>query len=177
MNIAVEQRGRAHMVNLSGRLTMESAAEVHEALAELLKNGGRSILLRLDGVTDFSSTGIAGLFKLQRLVTSAGGAFALLEPSPIVDYVLDLARMVDAFRIYRNEADALREFGGRTDVPPDVRRQTGAGGSGSGADRAGTSAVETEAASAVAQAAGTLAANVERAHDAQPLFDPLDTRL
>ena len=171
MTMTVEARGRAHFVDISGRLTLETIAGIHDRLDVLLKKGARSFVLRLVNVADFSSTGIAGLLKLQRAVDSHGGAFALLEPSPIVDYVLELSRMQDLFRIYRSEADAVREFGGRAALEGDEGRPE------PGTAPQAAPAGEEPTADAHDAEVEEDAANPERAANDEPLFDPLDTRL
>ena len=49
---------------------------------------------------------------------------ALLEPSPVVEHVLDLARLHDQFPIYHSEEEVLRDFADRSgpteDVIPDL---------------------------------------------------------
>lgn len=176
MNMQAERRGRAYFVEVEGRLTLDRLADLDSRLNELIDAGARTFVLHMVNVSDFSSSGIARLLKLQQTVSAQGGALALFEPSPVVEYVLELSRLRDLFRIYHDEADVLLDFAGREEalrmglaaVEPDQ-----APTSADDSVPVGTPSIDGSVSRTEALGPG---ANHEVALGEPEIFDPLDTR-
>lgn len=100
-------------MGLAGRMTLEYLAILDEKVEQLLRLGYRHLLLNMIDVTDISSSGLVKMLSLQSAVQAKSGALALIEPSPVVEHVLDLAGLADVFSIYDDEQKALYAFGHR----------------------------------------------------------------
>ena len=111
MELQTRQQGRVTIVQLSGRLDLGSLRLLEEGLTNFLKRGTRAFLLRMIDVTDVSSSGLARLLQLKHTAEAGSATLALLEPSAVVEYVLELAELADQFRRYDDEATALFDLG------------------------------------------------------------------
>ena len=112
MELQTRQEGQVTIVRLAGRLDLGSIRLLQDGLKGFLDRGTRVFLLRMVDVTDLSSSGVARLLQLKQSAEAGNATLALLEPSAVVEYVLDLAGMGDQFRRYDDEATALLELGG-----------------------------------------------------------------
>lgn len=64
MKLEVKRNDETATVVLSGKVDDKTADLIHTALSQLLRE--RDLILRMEGVTDLSSTGLRMLFMLQR---------------------------------------------------------------------------------------------------------------
>ncbi|HBS04595.1 MAG TPA: hypothetical protein DEA96_06510 [Leptospiraceae bacterium] len=110
MQIEVRNLERASILNLKGRLDLEHVARLSESVMEALNRSQKYIVLNMIDVTDISSTGIGRILQLSRECESRGAALALSDPSAVVEYVLDLARLKDIFQIYASDQEALEKL-------------------------------------------------------------------
>ncbi len=111
MNLDVRRDGRVAVIRLAGRLDLGTIATVDERVKEPIAEGARSFVLRMIDVSDLSSSGLAKILGLKRTVEGRGGLLTLLEPSAVVEYVLNLAGLAGDFDVYLDEADALHSLG------------------------------------------------------------------
>ena len=108
MKIAVRVVDGVLVLKLQGRLTLDQIAVLEESVREHLEKGQRMFVVNLLDVTDLSSSGIAKVIALQRVVDAQAGKLLLAEPSPVCDYVLDLAGLTDYVKPYRTETEAVQ---------------------------------------------------------------------
>lgn len=64
-------------------------------------------------VLDLSSTGIGRIFHLANECERRNIQLVISDPSAVVEYVLDLARMTDVFSIYRSDDEATNQLEGK----------------------------------------------------------------
>ena len=81
MNITTTQEGPNPTVRLTGRLDGEGALQLAETLDRLLRDGRRSVVLDMSGVTYLSSPGTMVLHRAHQDYTSARGALHVISPS------------------------------------------------------------------------------------------------
>ncbi|MCB1317611.1 MAG: STAS domain-containing protein [Leptospiraceae bacterium] len=103
------------ILKLTGRFTLEQVPIMTEIVDSAIEAGDRFIILNMLNITDISSSGLGKIMGISRSLELRNGRLALAEPSPVVEYVLDLARMLDVFPVYRSEEEAIKSF-------PPVRR-------------------------------------------------------
>jgi anti-anti-sigma factor len=85
MNIATTLEGdTGARVRLSGRLDGEAAGQLADSLERLLKDGRRSVLLDMSGVTYLSSPGTLALQQAQQEWAAVRGDLRVAQPSPEV---------------------------------------------------------------------------------------------
>ncbi|MCB1171301.1 MAG: STAS domain-containing protein [Leptospiraceae bacterium] len=107
MEITVQKRGNARILKLKGRLDLEHVGRLGEEVTEARRETARFIILNMIDVTDLSSTGIGRIYNLMKECETEGIRVLISDPSAVVEYVLDLARMKDVFRIFPSDEQAL----------------------------------------------------------------------
>jgi anti-anti-sigma factor len=94
MNIATTQEGPTAVVRLAGRLDGEGAHQVAETLDRLLREGRRSVVLDMSGVSYLSSPGTLALQRAQQDYASARGELHVASPSREAANALALADLL-----------------------------------------------------------------------------------
>ncbi|MGA3097057.1 MAG: STAS domain-containing protein [Bryobacteraceae bacterium] len=108
---AVRQTGDVAIVDLSGRITLgDGSGLVRDTIKDILKQGGRSMLLNLQNVTYIDSSGLGELVGAYVSVTNAGGRIKLLNAQGKVTEVLAVTKLYTVFETFSDEGVALRSF-------------------------------------------------------------------
>ncbi|HKT61268.1 MAG TPA: STAS domain-containing protein [Gemmatimonadales bacterium] len=95
MNIATTLEGdTGARVRLSGRLDGEAAGQLADSLERLLKDGRRSVLLDMSGVTYLSSPGTLALQQAQQEWAAVRGDLRVTDPSPAAREALASAELL-----------------------------------------------------------------------------------
>jgi anti-anti-sigma factor len=94
MNIATTQEGPTAVVRLTGRLDGEGALQLAETLDRLLREGRRSVVLDMGGVSYLSSPGTLALQRAHQDYASARGELHVASPSREVANALALADLL-----------------------------------------------------------------------------------
>ena len=120
MNIATTQEGPTAVVRLAGRLDGEGALQIAEALARLLREGRRSVVLDMGAVTYLSSPGTMVLHRAHQEYASARGELHVISPSREAADALALADLLP--KLLLAPPDATEPHAGLTDLLPDATR-------------------------------------------------------
>jgi anti-sigma B factor antagonist len=108
---ATRQTGDVAIVDLSGRITLgDGSGLVRDTIKDILKLGGRSILLNLQNVTYIDSAGLGELVGAYVSVTNAGGRIKLLNAQGKVTEVLAVTKLYTVFETFSDEGAALRSY-------------------------------------------------------------------
>jgi anti-sigma B factor antagonist len=91
MNISSTQEGVTALVRMAGRLDGEAALQVADTLDRLLRDGRRSVVLDMSGVTYLSSPGTLVLQHAHQEYASAKGELHVASPPPEVAETLALS--------------------------------------------------------------------------------------
>ena len=94
MNIATTHDGAGAVVRLSGRLDGEAALRLADTLERLLRDGRRSVLLNMSGVSYISSPGTQVLQQAHQDYVSARGDLRVVSPSRVAAEALTLADLL-----------------------------------------------------------------------------------
>jgi anti-anti-sigma factor len=94
MNISTSQDGAVAAVHLAGRLDGEGALQMAETLDRLLREGRRSVLLDMSGVTYLSSPGTLALHQAHQEYAAARGELHVASPSREAAEALALADLL-----------------------------------------------------------------------------------
>jgi len=113
--------------HLQGRLNMSNVDELIEKARQAYKDGMRYLLIDLKEVESITSAGLSAILSIYKMLIPKGGSkvkdktpagepsrssyLKLVNPSPQVYYVLDIAGFLDSIAIYDNIEDALASFG------------------------------------------------------------------
>lgn len=94
MNISTSQDGAVAVVHLAGRLDGEGALQMAEALDRLLREGRRSVVLDMSGVSYLSSPGTLALQQAHQEYAAARGELHVASPSREAADALALADLL-----------------------------------------------------------------------------------
>jgi anti-anti-sigma factor len=107
IEIEQEQVGSVRVLDLSGRLDTETAADVELALQDLLAAGEREFLIDLSGIGYVSSAGLRVLLSLAKHLDGGKGSLRLCGLNAAVTQVFDVAGFSKLFAIFPDRAAAL----------------------------------------------------------------------
>jgi len=93
---------------VSGDVDMNTSPNVRSSLGEIFKQGKAKVLLiDLSGVRYIDSSGIATLVEAMQHCMKKGMRLRLVELSPSVRDVFELARLASVFEIFATQSDAV----------------------------------------------------------------------
>jgi anti-anti-sigma factor len=95
MEITRHRLENAFELKVKGRLDANWAGHLGDEVAEVLRQGARSIRLNMKEVEYVSSAGIRVLFQTYKQINAIHGTFAVTEPSEAARSVLELAGVAD----------------------------------------------------------------------------------
>jgi anti-sigma B factor antagonist len=111
MEISVRKQNGIHLLVVSGRLTIgEPSEQLNEALQSIVKDGGRKVIINLNGVPQIDSSGISSLVRISIQLAREGGAVHLVCGPGRVRDALTVTRLVEAIPTYETEVAAVSHF-------------------------------------------------------------------
>ncbi len=111
MEISVRKQNGIHLLVVSGRLTIgEPSEQLNEALQSIVKDGGRKVVINLNGVPQIDSSGISSLVRISIQLAREGGAVHLVCGPGRVRDALTVTRLVEAIPTYESEGAAVAQF-------------------------------------------------------------------
>jgi anti-sigma B factor antagonist len=109
VEIATKKIGAGFLMSLKGDVDMNSSPDVRGSLAAAFKEGGaKALLIDLSGVRYMDSSGIATLVEAMQNCMKQGIRLRLVELSPSVRDVFELARLASVFEIFRSVDEASK---------------------------------------------------------------------
>ena len=100
---------KAKKVVLIGKLNIASAHTIELALATLASSK-TNIVIDMTGVDFITSVGIQQLILAAKATLQASHKLVLLDPSPLITDVLEIARLEQFLPIVRSDAEARAAF-------------------------------------------------------------------
>jgi len=111
MKIETRTVGEVHVLDCSGKITLgEGTMAIRNTVREVLKNGGKKIVLNLGDVNYIDSSGIGELVSTFTTVTNQGGQLKLLNLTKKIQELLQITKLLTVFQVYQSEQDALGSF-------------------------------------------------------------------
>jgi anti-sigma B factor antagonist len=112
MKIDTRTVGDVHVLDCSGKITLgEGTMAVRNTVREVLKNGGKKIVLNLAEVNYIDSSGIGELVSTFTTVTNQGGQLKLLKLTKKIQELLAITKLLTVFQVYNDEQEAVASFG------------------------------------------------------------------
>jgi anti-sigma B factor antagonist len=111
VEISSEKTSAGYVVKLKGDVDMNSSSDVRERLAEVFRLspiGTKALLVDLSQVRYMDSSGIATLVEALQTCMKQGLRLRLVDLSPPVRDVFELARLASVFDIFQTMNDALK---------------------------------------------------------------------
>lgn len=111
MKIETRTVGDVHILDCSGKITLgEGTMAVRNAVREVLKDGGKKIILNLADVNYVDSSGIGELVSNYTSVTNQGGQLKLLGLTKKIRELLAITKLLTVFQVYEDEKEAVESF-------------------------------------------------------------------
>ncbi len=111
MRIETRTAGDIHILDCSGKITLgEGTRAVRNAVRDILKNGGKKIILNLGDVNYIDSSGIGELVSSFTSVTNQGGQLKLLHLTKKIHELLAITKLLTVFQVFDDEQTALKGF-------------------------------------------------------------------
>ena len=103
--------GDIKVLDWSGKITLgEETMAVRNTVRDIVKSGGKKLVLNLANVSYIDSAGVGELVSTYTTVTNAGGELKLLNLTKRIKEVLAITKLLTVFDVYENEEEALRSF-------------------------------------------------------------------
>jgi anti-sigma B factor antagonist len=111
MKIDVRTVGDVHILDCSGKLTLgQGTMIVRTAVLDILKLGGRKIILNLADVNYIDSPGVGELVSTYTTVANKGGQLKLLCLTKKIQEILAITKLLMVFQAYDNETVSIESF-------------------------------------------------------------------
>jgi len=111
MKIETRTVGDVSILDCSGKITLgEGTMAIRNAVREVLKNGGKKIVLNLSEVNYIDSSGIGELVSTYTTVTNQSGQLKLLNLTKKIQELLQITKLLTVFSVYDNEQKAIASF-------------------------------------------------------------------
>jgi anti-sigma B factor antagonist len=111
MQIESRTVGDIHVLDCRGKLTLGDDTQVIRSnISDILKDGGKKIVLNLADVPYIDSSGIGELVSAHATVVNRGGQLKLLNLTKKVYESLSIMKLLFAFQIYDSEQATVNSF-------------------------------------------------------------------
>ncbi len=109
VEISIERIDAGILLLLKGDVDMNSSPDVRTSLGAAFKqSGSKALLIDLSGVRYMDSSGIATLVEAMQNCMKQGMRLRLVQLSPPVRDVFELARLASVFEIFPNVGEASK---------------------------------------------------------------------
>lgn len=110
MEIAARDVAGIRVLELRGRLNLDTAPLLHTAVHEALDAGSTELLISLAGVSSVDSTGVGQMVACLTSAHNRGGRLKLMEPPPKIADILAITELDKVFEIFDDEDSATASF-------------------------------------------------------------------
>jgi anti-sigma B factor antagonist len=111
MKIEKRTIGDVQVLDCSGKITLgEGTMTVRNTVMDILKEGGKKIIINLADVNYIDSSGIGELVRTYITVSSSGGQLKLLNLTKKIQELLQITKLLTVFQVYDSESAALASF-------------------------------------------------------------------
>jgi anti-sigma B factor antagonist len=108
VEITTERTASGFLVRVKGDVDMNTSPDVRTTIGEAFREGGaRALLIDLAGVRYMDSSGIATLVEAMQNCRKQNMRFRLVDLSPPVRDVFEMARLSSIFEVFPSAHDAL----------------------------------------------------------------------
>ena len=111
MKIGSRLVGDIHFLDCSGKITLgEGTISVRTTVEDILKGGGKKIVLNLANVVYIDSSGVGELVHTYTTVAEHGGELKLLSLTKKIREVLAITKLLTIFQVYDSEPATVASF-------------------------------------------------------------------
>ena len=106
----IRQAGQVSIVDLTGNLTSFASGALRDALAGLLNQGRRQIILNAGGLLYLDSSGVGELVRCYMNVVKQGGEMKVTGLSAKVEEIFKITQLYRIIQEFGDEEAALQSF-------------------------------------------------------------------
>jgi len=111
MKIETRTVGDVHVLDCSGKITLgEGTMAIRNTVKDVLKGGGKKIILNLADVNYIDSSGIGELVSSYTTVTNQGGHLKLVNLTKKIQELLAITKLLTVFQVFDSEKAAIASF-------------------------------------------------------------------
>ena len=111
MKIETRTVGDVYVLDCSGKITLgEGTMAVRNTVKDVLKGGGKKIILNLSDVNYIDSSGIGELVSSYTTVTNQGGHLKLVNLTKKIHELLAITKLLTVFQVFDSEQAAISSF-------------------------------------------------------------------
>ncbi len=111
MKIEMRTIGDVRILDCSGKITLgEGTMTVRNTVLDILKDGGKKIIVNLADVNYIDSSGIGELVRTYITVSGGGGQLKLLNLTKKIQELLQITKLLTVFQVFDSESAALASF-------------------------------------------------------------------
>ena len=111
MKIDSRTVGDVHILDCFGKITLgEGTMAVRNTVLDILKTGGKKIVLNLADVNYIDSPGVGELVSSYTTVFNQGGQLKLLSLTKKIREVLAITKLLTVFQVYDSETASVASF-------------------------------------------------------------------
>jgi anti-sigma B factor antagonist len=100
-----------HFLDCSGKITLgEGTMAVRTTVRDILKGGGKKIVLNLADVTHIDASGVGELVNTYTAVAKHGGQLKFLSLTRKILKMLALTKLLTVFQVYDSEPVTIASF-------------------------------------------------------------------
>jgi anti-sigma B factor antagonist len=112
MRIEERQVGDVVILDLKGRMTLGCGDEqLKDKVQQLMAAGHRKILINLAKCPYMDSAGLGEICRDDLWLRQANGVLKLLDVPESIENLLSITKLLTAFELFENEAEAIKSFG------------------------------------------------------------------
>ncbi len=110
LSIETDNRQSVSFMKVKGRVDLETAPELDDALTKLLQNNKNKIVLNLQDVNYMSSAGLRAMVKAYQSANKSGGDVRLAAVSEPIEVILRTVGMLQMFKMFSTSEEAASGF-------------------------------------------------------------------
>ena len=110
MSLNIEDKGKAKVVKLEGKLDVNLSVSIESELDALIESGSINLILEISKVEYLSSSGIRVFINMMRKVKDKNGRLVLASVPDVIKKILKTVDLEDLFEVFDSVDDALATF-------------------------------------------------------------------
>ena len=110
MSLNMEDKGKAKVVKLEGKLDVNLSVSIESELDALIESGSINLILEISKVEYLSSSGIRVFINMMRKIKDKNGRPVLASVPDVIKKILKTVDLEDLFEVFDSVDDALATF-------------------------------------------------------------------
>ena len=110
MSLNIEDKGKARVVKLEGKLDVNLSVSIESELDALIESGSINLILEISKVEYLSSSGIGVFINMMRKIKDKNGRLVLASVPDVIKKILKTVDLEDLLEVFASVDDALATF-------------------------------------------------------------------